>query len=65
MCNKLLIACEYGIAFIDTLGLSWGSCIHHNAIDSSRCRCTFRSCQYKVSLGQPRVNLGQRDYQVA
>ncbi len=65
MCNKLSIACEYGITFIDTLRLSWCSCIHHNAIDASRCRCTFGSCQYKVSLGQLRVNLGQRDYQVA
>jgi hypothetical protein len=29
-----------------------------NVMDASRCSCTFMSHQYKVNLGQPRVNLG-------
>ncbi len=45
--------------------LSQHRCICHDKTDASGCRCTPVSCQYKVSLGQPKVNLGQRDFRAA
>jgi len=42
--------------------LWWLPCVRHNTIHTFGCKCTLVSCQYKVNLGQPRINLSQRDF---
>jgi len=37
-------------------------CVCHNTTNASRHKCTPTSRQYKVSLNQPRVNLGQKHF---
>jgi hypothetical protein len=44
------------------LGLSPHLCVHDDVMNASGCKCTPMSCQYKVNLGQPKVNLGQNHF---
>ncbi len=57
--------CQISIIFVNDfqlfgLGLSPRSCICYNAIDASRCQHGLEPHQYRVNLGQPKLNIGQR-----
>jgi hypothetical protein len=45
----------------NVVGMSRCSSVHHDMTNASRRKCTLVSHQYRVSLGQLKVNLGQKD----
>jgi hypothetical protein len=53
------------IFWVLNVGLSLCSCVHHDTMDAYGCGYILVSHQYKVNLIQCRVNLTQRDFQVA
>jgi hypothetical protein len=53
------------IFWVLNAGLSLCSCVHHDAMDAYVRGYILASRQYKVNIIQCRVNLTQRDFQVA